>query len=163
MSDDNGSKDSVSMILFSGDLDKAMAAFTIANGAAGSGMPVTIFFTFWGLSLLRKEKGEGDSFLENLFKKMMPAGAETVGLSRFNFGGMGAKMLRKMLHQKEAFTPESLMKMAMERHVNFVVCEASMKILGITQDELIDYDHLSISGVESFLQLAKGSKIQLFI
>lgn len=163
MLDENTSKDSVSIILFSGDLDKAMAAFTIANGAAGSGMPVTMFFTFWGLSLLRKEKGVGHSFLEQLFKKMMPAGADTVGLSRFNFGGVGAWLLRKMLRQKQAFTPEKLLKMAMDRGVNFIVCEASMKILGIKEDELIAYDHLSVSGVDSFLQSARESRTQLFI
>lgn len=163
MPDENRQKDAVSIILFSGDLDKAMAAFTIANGAAGSGMPVSMFFTFWGLSLLRQEKGDGHSFLENLFKKMMPAGADNVGLSRFNFGGMGAKMLRKMLHQKESFTPEALLKMAMDRGVAFTVCEASMKILGITREELIPYERLSISGVDSFLQSALESKIHLFI
>jgi peroxiredoxin family protein len=163
MSGENAEKESVSIILFSGDLDKAMAAFTIANGAAGSGMSVNMFFTFWGLSLLRKVKGDGHSFLENLFKKMMPAGADSVGLSRFNFGGVGARLLRKMLRQKKAFTPESLIKMAMDRGVNFTVCEASMKILGITREELIDYDQLSISGVDSFLQAAWRSKIQLFI
>lgn len=155
--------DSVSIILFSGDLDKAMAALTIANGAAGGGMPVTVFFTFWGLSLLRRTKGRGHSFLEILFKKMMPAGADHVGLSRFNFCGIGARLLRTMLRQKDAMTPESLLKMAMDRHVHFIACEASLKILGITKEELIPYDHLTVAGVDSFLQTAKQSQIQLFI
>lgn len=155
--------DSVSIILFNGDLDHAMAALTVANGAAGAGMAVRIFCTFWGLSILRKERGGAHSWLEWAFKTMLPVGAERVGLSRFNFGGLGGRLLRKMLRDKEAMTPQSLLKMAMERHVEFIACEASLKIMGISHNELIAYDHLSVAGVDAFLQSAKGSSIQLFI
>lgn len=156
-------QDSVSIILFSGELDRAMAALTVANGAAGQGMPVSIFFTFWGLSLLRQERGGAKSLLESLFKTMLPVGASSVGLSRFNFGGLGRILLRKMLRDKEAQTPEDLLKMAMEREITFIACDASLKILGLTKEELISYDRLHVAGVESFLESARQAKIQLFI
>ena len=155
--------DSVSLILFNGDLDHSMAALTVANGAAGVGMSVHIFFTFWGLSLLRKQQGKSHSLLERLFKRMLPTGAASVGLSRFNFGGIGSRMIHTLLKRKNAMTPESLLKMAMERKVNFIACEASLKILGIPREELIDYEHLSVGGVDAFIKSARNSKIQLFI
>jgi len=158
------SRDSMSIILFSGELDRAMAALTLANGAAGQGMRVSVFFTFWGLSLLRAKRGEAKTFLEGLFKTMLPVGASaTTSLSRFNFGGLGGSLLRRMLRSKEAQTPEDLLKMAMERQITFVACEASLKILGLTADELIPYDQLHVAGVDSFLESARQSKIQLFI
>jgi peroxiredoxin family protein len=155
--------DSISMILFNGDLDHTMAALTLANGAAGAGMRVNIFFTFWGISLIRKQRGQSHFLLERIFKRMLPTGAASLGLSRFNFGGIGARMIRFLLSRNNAMTPESLLQMAMERKVNFIACEASLKILGIPQDELINYDHLSVDGVDAFIESARDSKIQLFI
>lgn len=153
----------MSLILFSGDFDKAMAALTLANGAAGNGMRVSIFFTFWGISLLRQKNLESGMFLEKLFKTMMPLGADKIGLSKFNFCGVGPWLLKKLIRHKDGQTTQDLLKLAIERKVRFVACEASLKLLGITREELIKYEHLQVAGVDSFLQNALQSKIALFI
>lgn len=153
----------MSLILFSGDFDKAMAALTLANGAAGNDMQVSIFFTFWGISLLRQENLGSGLFLEKLFKTMMPLGADKIGLSKFNFCGVGPWLLKKLIRQKDGQTTQDLLKMAIERQVNFVACEASLKLLGITKEELIKYERLQVAGVDSFLKTALDSKIAMFI
>lgn len=153
----------MSLILFSGDFDKAMAALTLANGAAGNGMQVSIFFTFWGISLLRQKNSGNGLFLEKLFKTMMPRGADKIGLSKFNFCGVGPWLLKKLIRHKDGQTTQDLLKMAMERKVRFIVCEASLKLLGITKEELLRYEHLQVAGVDSFLKTALESKIAMFI
>lgn len=151
------------LIMFSGDLDKAMAAFTIANGAAGQGLEVYIYFTFWGLSLLRKETGDGELFLEKMFKRMMPVGPEQAGLSQMNFVGAGSMLLKTLMDQKNSATLPDLMKMAREREIQFIACQASMDILGIKREELIDYQHLRVACVKTYLEVANGARINLFI
>jgi peroxiredoxin family protein len=153
----------MSLILFSGDFDKAMAALTLANGAAGNGMQVSIFYTFWGISLLRRKNLKSGLFLEKLFKTMMPLGADQIGLSKFNFCGVGPWLLEKLIRHKDGQTTQDLLKMAIERQVNFVACEASLKLLGITKEELIKYERLQVAGVDSFLKTALESKIAMFI
>lgn len=153
----------MSLILFSGDFDKAMAALTLANGAAGNGMQVNIFFTFWGISLLRQKNSGSDLFLEKLFKRMMPTGAEKIGLSKFNFCGIGPWLLKKLIRQKNGQTAQDLFKMAMERKIRFIACEASLKLLGIKPEELIPYERLELAGADAFLQSALESKIAMFI
>lgn len=153
----------MSLILFSGDFDKGMAALTLANGAAGNGMQVSIFFTFWGISLLRRENQSSGFLLEKLFKTMMPLGADKIGLSKFNFWGVGPWLLKKLIRQKDGQTTQDLLKMAIERKVRFVACEASLKLLGINKEELINYEHLEVAGVDSFLKNALESKITMFI
>ena len=155
--------DKFSLILFSGDYDKAMAAFTLANGAAGNQMEVTVFFTFWGVSLLRNRTQPRRSFLENLFKMMMPSGSRELGLSKMNFGGLGPKLMQKLIAKKNGQTLNDLLAMAKERKIRFVACEASLKLLGIEPSELIDYEYLEIAGVDRFLNNASESKISLFI
>jgi peroxiredoxin family protein len=151
------------MILFSGDYDKAMAAFTLANGAAGNGMDVAIFFTFWGVSLLRHQTVHHQGFLENMFKTMLPMGPAELGLSKMNFGGIGAQLMEALIHQKKGQTLDDLFKMAQDRKIHFIACEASLKLLGIEPAELIPYERLEISGVDTFLKNASESKISLFI
>lgn len=151
------------LVIFSGHFDKAMAALTMANGAAGNGMDVSIFFTFWGIELLRRKKIYGKNRLENLFKWMMPAGTEHLSLSRMNFLGIGPGLIKRMIRQKNGQTVADLFHMAQERKVRFVACEASLKLLGITPEELIEYDRLEISGVDSFLTNACQAKVSLFI
>ena len=153
----------MSLILFSGDFDKAMAALTIANGAAGNGMPVNIFFTFWGISLLRRKNTDGGLLLEKLFKRIMPLGAAKIGLSKYNFGGAGPWLLKKLIRHKNGQTAADLLKMAMERQVRFIACEASLKLLGVKKEELLDYEHLEVAGVDTFLQTALESEIVMFI
>jgi peroxiredoxin family protein len=152
-----------SLILFSGDFDKAMAALTLANGAAGEGMEVTIFFTFWGMNLLREKAIKRELFLENLFKWMMPLGVDRIGLSKMNFLGIGPWLMKKLIRQKDGQTAADLFKMAMDRNIRFIACEASLKLLGITKEELIPYKQLQIAGVDVFLKNAVQSKVAMFI
>ncbi|HHU51762.1 MAG TPA: hypothetical protein GXZ36_08095 [Firmicutes bacterium] len=160
---ETGEKKGLSIILFSGDLDKAMAAFTIACAAAGDGYSVYIFFTFWGISLLRKERGEGRGVLEKMFKLLLPVGPEKTGLSKFNFYGLGGALMRLLIRKRGTQSLQDLIKMAMERKINFIACRASMKILGLRSEELIPYDLLTPGDAETFLQKAAASRIQLFI
>jgi peroxiredoxin family protein len=152
-----------SIILFSGDMDKAMAAFTLACAAAGRGYRVQIFFTFWGAALLRRSRNGNNSLLERVFKTLLPTGPAKPRLSRMNFAGLGGLLFRRLLAQRQAQTLEELMALAMERKVNFIACEASLKILGLRQEELIAYEHLQPGDAEDFLNAAENSRLHLFI
>ncbi|HEX3044684.1 MAG TPA: DsrE/DsrF/DrsH-like family protein [Bacillota bacterium] len=153
----------ISLILFSGDFDKAMAALTIANGAAGKGIEVTIFFTFWGISLLRQTAAPGKNSLESLFKTMIPLGVNHIGLSKMNFLGLGPWLMKKLIRRKKGQTVQDLFRMAMDRQIRFIACEASLKLLGIERSELINYNRLEVAGVDAFLENALQSKVSLFI
>lgn len=156
-------KEDKSMVVFSGDLDKAIAAFIIANGAASMGRKVTMFFTFWGLNILRKpekvnvEKG----FMGKMFGIMMPRGSKKLGLSKMNMAGMGAKMIRKVMNNKNISSLEDLIKQAMNSGVNIVACTMSMDVMGITKEELID--GIDYGGVAAYLGAAEESDVNLFI
>ncbi|SMO83367.1 DsrE/DsrF/DrsH-like family protein [Melghirimyces algeriensis] len=152
------------MVVFSGDLDKAIASFIIATGAAAMGDRVTMFFTFWGLNVLRKENytsTENKNFMEKMFGKMMPKGPGKLGLSKMNMGGMGAKMMKKVMKDKNISTLPELMEMAKELDVNIVACTMSMDVLGIGKDELID--GIDYGGVATYLGEAYDAKVNLFI
>ena len=153
----------LSMILFSGDYDRAMAALTVANGAAGEGDRVTIFFTFWGISLLRKLNAPGPGFLQTMFKRLMPTGPNKLGLSRFNFAGAGPCLLRRLIRQKKGQGVDDLLRMAIERGIDLVACQASLELLGLTRAELLDTDRLRIGDVHDFLKNARQSEISLFV
>lgn len=151
------------MVVFSGDLDKALATFIIANGAAAMGRKVTLFFTFWGLNILRRDnkiKVE-KTFIEKMFGKMMPRGSKKLGLSRMNMGGMGAKMIRSVMKQKNVQSLEELMQAAMKNGVRVVACQMSMDVMGIREEELID--GVEVAGVATFLGAAELSDTNLFI
>lgn len=156
-------KDGKTMIVFSGDLDKVLASFIIANGAAAAGKPVTMFFTFWGLNALRKKESMHvkKPFMDAMFGKMMPRGTDKLKLSNMNMGGMGTAMLKKVMNDKNVESLESLMKSAMANGVKLVACTMSMDIMGITQDELID--GVELAGVASYLGDAENSNVNLFI
>jgi len=156
-------KKQLSIILFSGDLDKAMAAFTIACAAAGRGYTANIFFTFWGIALLRKTRGRGKDLLGKMFKLLLPVGPEKTGLSKMNFSGLGALLMRRLIRKRRIQNLQDLLKLAMERRINFIACQASMKILGFSRSELIDYDLLTEGNAETFLERAEESKVQLFV
>jgi peroxiredoxin family protein len=151
------------LIVFSGDFDRAMAAFIIANGAAAMGDDVTMFFTFWGLNILRRpEKIKTQkSSLQAMFGRMMPRGAGRLGLSKMNFGGMGAPMMKKVMKQQNAMTLEQLIESAKEQNVKFVACTLSMDIMGFKEEELID--GLEFAGVGSYLGEADEANVNLFI
>jgi len=151
------------IIVFSGELDKALAAFTIANGVAAMGDDVTMFFTFWGLNILRRSNKvkAKKSFLQAMFSKMMPRGAGKLGLSKMNFGGMGAKMMKIVMRQEGISSLEELIASAREQGVKFVACTMSMGFMGVRKEELID--GLEYAGVASYLEEADEANVNLFI
>jgi peroxiredoxin family protein len=155
------------IILFSGDFDKVMAALIIANGAAAMGDDVTIFGTFWGLNILRKTEkvpsnGNGKkSTLQSMFGRMMPKGTKKLGLSKMNFAGMGAPMMRKVTKDAGGMSLEELFDSAREQGVKFVACTLSMDILGFKEEELID--GLEYAGVAAYLGEADEANVNLFI
>ncbi len=151
------------MVIFSGDLDKAIAAFIIANGAAAMGRKVTMFFTFWGLNILRKSTHVPvkKNLVEKMFGVMMPRGSKKLGLSRMNMGGMGAKMIRAVMKQKNVQSLEELIRAAMANGVHVQACQMSMDIMGIHQEELLE--GVELAGVATFLGSAETSDTNLFI
>lgn len=150
-------------VVFSGDLDKTIAAFIMANGAAAMGRNVTMFFTFWGLNILRRPKKVKvkKSFIEKMFGFMMPRGSKKLGLSRMNMGGAGAKMIRGIMKQKGISSLEELISDAIAHGVNVAACQMSMDIMGIHQEELID--SVALGGVSTFLGSGEKSDMSLFI
>ena len=153
------------IILFSGDFDRVMAAFIIANGAAAMGDDVTMFFTFWGLNILRKtekvETKDKKSTLQSMFGKMMPKGTKKLGLSKMNFAGAGSPMMRKATKDAGGMSLEELFDSAREMGVKFVACTLSMDILGFTESELID--DVEYEGVAAYLGKADEANVNLFI
>lgn len=155
--------DKSTMVIFSGDLDKAIASFIIATGSAAMGSEVTMFFTFWGLNVLRKSEKVPvkKTFLENMFGRMMPRGPEKLGISKMNMGGFGAKMMKFIMRKKKIATLQELMETARELDVKIIACAMSMDVLGITEAELID--GIEYAGVATYLAEADQSKLNLFI
>jgi len=153
------------IILFSGDFDKVMAALIIANGAAAMGDDVTIFCTFWGLNILRKtakvESADKKTTLQSMFGRMMPKGTKKLGLSKMNFAGAGGPMMRKATKDAGGMSLEALFDSAREQGVRFVACTLSMDILGFTADELLD--DVEYEGVAAYLATADEANINLFI
>lgn len=156
-------KDGQTMVVFSGDLDKAIASFIIANGAATMGKKVTMFFTFWGLNVLRKSEKVSvpKNIIEKAFGIMMPRGSKKLGLSRMNMGGIGAKMIRGVMNNKNIQSLEDLMDAAIKNGVEIVACTMSMDVMGIKKEELID--GITYGGVGYYLGEADDSNINLFI
>ncbi len=150
-------------IVFSGDLDKAIASFIMANAAAAMGRKVSMFFTFWGLNILRKpEKSKvKKDLMEKMFGSMMPRGSEKLKLSNMNMGGMGAKMIRRTMKNKNIDSLEDLIKISRENGIELVACAMSMDVMGIKQEELID--GVNTGGAASMLAFAEESDMSLFI
>ena len=160
-----GQEDKLSLIVFSGDLDKALASFIIATGATAMGLDVVMFFTFWGTPVLR-DKGKsagGKDIMGKMFGTMLPKGAGGVKLSKMNMGGMGTTMMRSLMKKKNIASLGQLMELAAEFGVRIFVCEMSMDLMGFKREEMIDYPGLTYCGVAKFLEEAVESKIQLFI
>lgn len=157
------SADGKTIIVFSGDLDKVLASFIIANGAAAMGRPVTMFFTFWGLNVLRRpEKRKVDkTFMEKMFGAMMPRGAGKLKLSKMNMAGMGTAMMKKIMKDKNVDSLEVLIRKAMDAGVKIVACTMSMDVMGIKKEELID--GVELGGVGAYLGDAEESNVNLFI
>lgn len=152
----------VTMIVFSGDMDKVLASLVIATGAAAMGFEVSMFHTFWGLMPLRKgRKYEGKNLLEKMMQFMTPAGLGELDPSRMAFAGAGARLLRKMMKDQDVQSPEELFELAREMGVKFIACSMSMDVMGIHEDELVG--GVEIGGVATYLGDAADSKVTLFI
>ncbi|SKA85196.1 NADPH-dependent 2,4-dienoyl-CoA reductase, sulfur reductase [Caloramator quimbayensis] len=151
------------IVVFSGDLDKAIASFIIANGAAAMGRPVTMFFTFWGLNMLRKDVAPrvNKNFIEKMFGAMMPRGSRRLKLSNMNMAGIGPKMIRGIMKKKNILSLEELIEQAKSNGVKLIACSMSMDVMGIKKEELID--GVEIGGVATFLGEAEKSNMNLFI
>ena len=158
-SDKNGK----TIIVFDGDMDKVLASFVIANGALAMGRPVTMFFTFWGLTALRRENKVKlkKNFMEKMFGAMLPRGSKKLKLSKMNMGGMGTKMMKQIMKDKNIDSLEDMMKKAMENGVKIIACSMSMDVMGIRPEELID--GVEIGGVGTYLGDAEESDVNLFI
>lgn len=151
------------LILFSDDLDKALATFVLANGAAATGEKVTIFFTFWGLNMLKKVKKpkvKKDIF-GKMFSMMLPAHSLKLKLSKFNMMGMGSWMMRLIMKQKGIDSLESLRQQALDNGVEFIACQMSMDVMGVQKEELMD--EVTIGGVATYMNRAEEANINLFI
>ena len=156
-------KDGKNLIIFSGDLDKAIASFIIANGARAMGKEVTMFFTFWGLNIIKKEtqvKTKKD-FMAKMFSKMMPKNSKKLGLSKMNMAGIGPKLIRKVMKDKNIQSLEELIDEAMKSGVRMVACQMSMDVMGVAAEELLD--GVEIGGVATMLAASDESNMSLFI
>jgi len=158
-----GKCNSLTMVLFSGDFDKAMAAFIIANGALAMGKEVTIFVTFWGLDVIKKPafSTSGRGFLERILLWVRPKGPNRLAVSKMNYGGIGPRLFRYMMGRKRVEPLAALISMAMEFGVRIVACQMSMELLGIKKDDLID--GVEVGGVAAFLGKAYEGQATLFI
>lgn len=150
-------------ILFSDDLDKVLATFVLANGAAATGEKVTIFFTFWGLNAIKKtEKPKvRKDWFGKMFGVMLPSDSMKLKLSKMNMGGMGARMMRHIMKRKGIDSLESLRRQAIENGVEFIACQMSMDVMGVKKEELLD--HVTIGGVATYMGRAEEANVNLFI
>jgi peroxiredoxin family protein len=163
--DKKATEPKVSMIVFSGDLDKILASFVIATGSVAMGLDVVMFFTFWGTPALRdkNKKVGGKDTMGKMFGAMLPAGTGDVKLSKMNMGGMGTAMMKSLMKKKNVASLEQMLEMAEELGVKIYVCEMSMDLMGFKREEMINYKDLEFCGVAKFLEEASNSRIQLFI
>jgi peroxiredoxin family protein len=157
-------EDRLAMVVFSGDLDRAIAAFIIATGAVAMGLEVSMFFTFWGLSVVRKKDNKifaDKNILERGFTAMLPGDSLGMGISQMNFFGAGSRVIRKLMRDHDVASLEELMEMAQDFGVRMVACEMSRELLGVKDEELME--GLEIGGVATFIGDASRAKLSLFI
>jgi NADPH-dependent 2,4-dienoyl-CoA reductase/sulfur reductase-like enzyme/peroxiredoxin family protein/TusA-related sulfurtransferase/rhodanese-related sulfurtransferase len=151
------------LIMFSDDLDRAIATFVLANGAAATGKKVSIFFTFWGLNVLKKEKKPKvkKDFFGRMFSWMLPSSSRKLHLSQMSFFGLGDKMMRHIMRTKDIDQLEDLRQKAMDAGVEFIACQMTMDMMGISKEELID--GVKVGGVATYMQRAENANVNLFI
>ena len=159
----SGNAKKKTIVVFSGDFDKAMASFIIANGAASMGSEVTLFFTFWGLNILRRPENVPvqKNLIEKMFGWMMPRGATKVKLSKMNMGGMGTWMMQGIMKKKNVLSLAELIEKAKASGVKLVACTMTMDLMGIHKEELID--GIEEGGVAMYLNRAEAAGVNLFI
>ena len=155
--------DNKTLIVFSDDLDKALASFVIANGAVSTGKKVTMFFTFWGLNVIKKRQKPAVSkdLFGKMFGWMLPANSSKLKLSKLNMGGAGSWMMRLIMKRKRIDSLESLMQQAIDNGVEMIACTMSMDVMGVQKEELLD--NVTLGGVASYLERAEEANVNLFI
>lgn len=157
-------EDRAALVVFSGDLDRAIAAFVIATGAAAAGLETTLFFTFWGLSIIKKKNSAAVSkrdLMQKMFAMMTPGSSESLGVSKMNYFGIGATMLRTMMKKQQVSSLEELMELARELGVRIIGCTMSMDVMGVDKAEL--FDGIELGGVAAFMGEAARARVSLFI
>lgn len=160
--DKRAPEDVVTIIVFSGDLDKVMAGFVIATGALAMGMQVSMFFTFWGLTAIKKDttlKGKG--FKQKMLAMMNPKNSEKMGISRLNMLGMGPAMMKMIMKEKNVSSVEELRQMAVDMDVKMTGCQMSMDVMGVDASELID--GVEFAGVAAMLEDSLRSRTTIFV
>ena len=151
------------LILFSDDLDKTLATFVLANGAAATGKKVSIFFTFWGLNAIKKvdKPRVKKDIWGRMFGWMLPSDSTKLALSQMNMLGMGAKMMRYLMKQKGVDSLEALRQQAIDNGVEFIACQMSMDVMGVKREELLD--EVTVGGVATYMERAEQANVNLFI
>ena len=160
-----GAENKLTMIVFSGDLDKQIAAMIIATGAAAMGMKVVLFFTFWGTAALRRPHAHaaGKNFMAKMFGFMLPKGRNKLTLSKMNMAGMGTAMIKGLMKKKHVASLDQLYEVAAQLAIKIYICEMSMDLMGFKREEMIEYPELEVCGVATMLGHAKESSVQFFI
>lgn len=157
-------KESVTLVVFSGELDKALAAFNIAIGAASAGMEVSMFFTFWGLNIIKRNEGgiKSKGMMRRMLNFMNRGGSKRIHLSKFHMLGMGTWMMKRLMKDVNFPPLDELIAMAKEMGVKFIACTTSMGIMGISKEAFIpEVD--SFAGVATYLAEASEGRVNLFI
>lgn len=151
------------LIMFSDDLDKALATFVLANGAAATGQKVSIFFTFWGLNVIKKERkpSMAKDIFGKMFGMMLPSSSKKLHLSKMSMMGMGDKMMRHIMKKKNIDSLEALRQQAIDNGVEFIACQMSMDVMGVAREELLD--NVTIGGVATYMERADQANVNLFI
>ncbi|MGE0384000.1 MAG: DsrE/DsrF/DrsH-like family protein [Gammaproteobacteria bacterium] len=157
--------DGLCLLVFSGEMDKLLAAFNLAAGAAACGMPVRMFFTFWATAALRRTRGPrgAKTPVERMFGWLLPGGAGSQRLSRLDFGGVGRALMRREMRRKNVPDLQALIDLAAQSGVEILVCETSMALMGIGHGELIEYPGLRFCGVAAFIDVAADARATLFV
>jgi peroxiredoxin family protein len=153
------------MVVFSGDLDRMLAAFFIAVGASAMYERVVMFISFWGIPAMRdiKKHVKKSDVMASMFDKMLPKGSTKLKLSQMHMAGLGTHMMKGLMKKKGVMSLDDLMKTAADYGVEIVICEMSMDLIGFKMEELIDYPNINLGGVAKFLQEAGDSRVTLFI
>jgi peroxiredoxin family protein len=160
----DGAEDKMTIIAFSGDLDKTLAAFILATTAASMGMHVSIFFTFWGLNIIKKNQGSvgGKGILRRMLNLMNRGGSSRLKLSRFNMAGAGTAMMKKLMKETNMPPVDEMISMAKGMGVEFIACTTSCGVMGLDEDAFIPAVD-KMAGAATYLDQARNSKINLFI
>jgi len=154
----------VCIVVFSGALDKVLAALNIATGSASLGCEVSLFFTFWGTPTMRKKTSSRKKPpADRLFAAMLPTGTNKLKLSTMHWGGLGTAFMKRRMKTKRAVGLEDLLKMAEELKVKIYICEMSMDLMGMTMEDMRAYPCLAQCGVGTFMEMALHSRVTMFI